>query len=131
MPFTTLTVNKMLDAAHPKTTMTAPTNVWIGLSTTTPTVAGTNVTEPVGNSYARVSTSTATWGTAAAGSITNAAVIQFPTATAAGWGTVISAPVFDAVTAGNLLWFAAITSQAVAAGVAPSIGVGSATSTLT
>ena len=105
--------------------------VHIGLSTTTPSGTDTNVTEPVGNGYARVATSAATWAAAASGAITNAAAITFATATGAGWGTVTHVVAYDATTAGNLMWFGSITSQAVPAGVTVSIPVGEADSSLT
>lgn len=130
MPFTTLTNNNFLNAAHGKATYTAPTNLFVGLSTTLPTVAGTNVTEPVGSGYARVQVPAASFGTAASSSITNTAAVNFATATGSGWGTIGWVPVYDALTAGNLLFWAAITSQAVPGGVAPSFAVGTMTSTL-
>jgi hypothetical protein len=129
MPFSLYARNKMLDHAHGKASWTMPT-AHIGLSTTTPNGTDGNVTEPSGNGYARVATSGATWGTAASGAITNAAAITFPTATGAGWGTVTHVVAYDASSAGNLLWWDDIASQAVAAGVTPSIPIGDADSSL-
>jgi len=130
MPFATSTINKFLDAAHGKATYTAPTNVFVGLSTTTPTAAGANVTEPVGNGYARVSVPAASFGVASAGSITNSALIQFATASGTGWGSITHVVVYDALTVGTMLWFDDITAQTVGSGVAPKIEIGQATSSL-
>lgn len=129
MPFTTSTLNKLLDATHGKASYTAPATVYVGLSTTTPTAAGGNVTEPSGGAYARVAMPAASWGSASNGTITNTAAINFPTATAA-WGTVVSVVVFDAASGGNLLWFASQPSQVVPSGATYSFAVGQATSQL-
>lgn len=126
MPFSLYSRNKVLELVHGKTAFTLPT-AHIGLSTTTPSGTDTNVTEPVGNSYARVATTGATWTAASAGAIDSAAAITFPTATGAGWGTVTHVVAYDAPTGGNLLWWDDLTSsQAIAAGVTFSIPIGSA-----
>ena len=125
MPYSLSTRNRVNDLVHGKTAFTLP-QAFIGLSTTTPSGTDTNVTEPVGNSYARVTTTGATWTASTAGAIDSAAVITFPTATAAGWGTVSHVVAYDALTGGTLLWWAAITAQAVAAGVTVTIPAGSA-----
>ena len=130
MPLSQYSANKLLDHVHGKAAFTMPT-AYVGFSTTTPSGTDTNVTEPSGNGYARVTTSAATWGSAASKAITNAAAITFPTASGAGWGTVTHVVVYDAATVGNLLWWGSITSQAVAAGVTPSIPIGDADSSLT
>lgn len=129
MPYSLYARNKMNDHAHGKAAWTMPT-AYIGLSTTTPSGTDTNVTEPVGNGYARVTTSAATWGSSASGAITNAAAITFPAATGAGWGTVTHVVAYDATSGGNLLWFVSITSQSVPAGVAVTIPIGDADSSL-
>lgn len=112
MPFSTYLANKLLDVSTGKAAYTPPT-VYVGLSTTTPTAAGTNVTEPSGGSYARVATSGATWGTAASGSTTNSgAAITFPAATA-DWTAGANQTHFvfyDAASAGNFLGFGALTT---------------------
>lgn len=64
---------------------TPPATLYIGLSSTTPTEAGGNLTEPSTGSYARVATSASDWS-AASGTApavkTNTATFTFPTATA-------------------------------------------------
>lgn len=87
---------------------TPPTTMHIGLSSTTPTEAGGNFTEPSGGAYARVSTVAADWaaatGTAPATKATSTTK-TFPTATA-DWvagADLTHFGLFDASTAGNLL----------------------------
>lgn len=130
MPYSLYARNKINELVHGKTAFTTPT-AYIGLSTTTPSGTDTNVTEPVANGYARVTTSGATWAASASGAIDSAAVITFPTATSAGWGTVTHVVAYDALTGGNLLWWAALgASQSVPAGVTVTIPAGSADASL-
>lgn len=85
-------------------TPTKPTNLYIGLHTST----CTSVTEVSGGSYARVAVSAAdaSWAapsTAGGGRQTsNVSTITYPSPTA-NWGTVQSYGVYDASTAGNML----------------------------
>jgi hypothetical protein len=89
--------------------------LWIALSTTTPTEAGGNFTEPSTGSYARVSTVAADWG-AASGTApavkSNTATKTFPTATG-DWSSGVNMThfgLYDASTAGNLKWWGALTT---------------------
>ena len=115
-----------------KTAYTEPT-VYLGLSSTTPTVSGTNITEPSGGSYARVATSGATWNSAASGSTTNASTITWPTATA-DWlsqAPLTDVVLYDAATSGNFLGFGVMSvSKAILNGDVASIPAGSLTVTL-
>lgn len=125
MPFSLNARNKILDHAHGKASWTMPT-LYIGLSTTTPNGTDGNVTEPVGNNYARVATSAATWGSAASGAITNAQAITFNQASGS-WGTVTHLVAYDASSGGNLvLWDDLTTSKTIDSGDTPSIAVGEA-----
>lgn len=87
--------------------------VWVGLSSTTPTEAGGNVTEPTTGAYARVSTTAATWGAAtgtAPATKSNTSTITFPTATA-DWVAGVNLTHFtmhDAATVGNVIAFGAL-----------------------
>ena len=104
--------NKLVDHVTKKATYTAPTNLFVGLYTVTPSDAGGG-TEVSGGAYARVSTATADWNTASGGTLTSANDIVFPQATAS-WGTVVAFGIFDASTAGNLLiWGPLLTSKVV------------------
>ena len=99
---------------------TGPTAVFVGLLTAAPSDTGGG-TEVTGGSYARVSVTSAlaNWaGTQSAGSTTastgtggttsNNAAVTFPSPTG-NWGVVTHFGVYDAVTTGNLLFWAALT----------------------
>jgi 2-keto-4-pentenoate hydratase len=133
MPATTYLANKLLDHQLGKTAFTMPT-VYVALSSTTPTTAGTNITEPSGGSYARVATSAATWNTAASGSTSNAAAITVPAATA-DWlagANLTYGVLYDASSAGNVLAYGALTvSKNCLNGDTISIAIGGLTVTLT
>jgi hypothetical protein len=109
---------------------TPPATMHIGLSSTTPTEAGGNFTEPSGGAYARVSTVAADWS-AASGTApavkTTTAVKTFPTATA-DWVAAANLTHFglwDAATAGNLLaWGALTTAKPVLNGDTASFAAG-------
>lgn len=90
-----------------KTAMpTLPTG-YLALFTAAGIDAGTGFTEVTGGSYARVTTSGASWNAAsgsAPSTTSNSATLSFPAATAS-WGTVIAFGIYDAATNGNLLWW--------------------------
>lgn len=94
--------NKMLDHSFGKTAWTMPT-AFVALYTVTPSDSGGG-TEVTGGSYVRFTTSGSTWNSAAAGSISNALDIVFPTATG-NWGTLTGIAILDAVSAGNFIWW--------------------------
>lgn len=87
-----------------------PTEYYIGLSTSTPSVDGTGVTEPnVSAGYARVLLTNLSAPTS--GVVTNNAAISFDESTA-GWGTMTHFVIFDSaeVGTGNLLMFGALST---------------------
>lgn len=93
-----------------------PTNYYIGLSSTAPTAAGGNVTEPSlsGSGYARVALTSLT--APDDGVINNSSAINFPESTA-DWFPA-SAPatyyvIYDAQTGGNLLMYNQLTTSRV------------------
>lgn len=67
--------NKIMDDMYGS----ASNEFWIGLSSSAPTEAGGNVTEPAGNGYARVQISAFT--AASNGAVKNSADIVFPIST--------------------------------------------------
>lgn len=100
---------------------TPPTTVYVGLLTTNPTAdAGTGAVEVTGGAYARQAVActatgwrstqgdTAATSTGTGGTTANNALISFPAPTA-NWGVVTGVAVYDALTAGNMLWWAAQT----------------------
>lgn len=92
---------------------TKPTTLAVGLFTAAPNDAGGG-TEVTGGSYARVAVNPldANWTAASStdGVTTNAAAITFPAPTA-NWGTVTHFGIFDATSAGNLLFHGALSAS--------------------
>lgn len=80
-----------------------PATVYLALYTAAPSDAGGG-TEVSGGGYARQAI---TFGAPASGQVQNSAAITFPQATA-DWGTITHVGIFDAGTAGNLLWWGAL-----------------------
>lgn len=80
---------RSLDSLFGSSGNTPPTIYYIGLSTTTITDAGGNITEPSGNGYLRfgATNNKTTFTNAVAGSLSNAIVCAFPQASGS-WGTV-------------------------------------------
>jgi hypothetical protein len=112
--------NKLIDQLFRGQTAPTTTTLYVGLLTAAPSDSGGG-TEVSGGSYARVSvaSSLANWaGTQAAastvassgtgGQTSNNAAITFPTP-AATWGTVTHFGIYDAASAGNLLFWGALT----------------------
>lgn len=101
--------NELLDHVFGAATFTAGATLYFGLSTTTITDAGGNITEPSGNGYARVAvTNNATnFPAASGGAKSNGTAITFPTATGS-WGTVTDMFVSDASSGGNIYCFGAL-----------------------
>lgn len=89
-----------------KTTPAIPATYYIGLSSTTPAIDGTNVTEPSGGGYARVAFN-ASMSEPTNGVITNETTVTFPKSTA-DWGVMTHFVVYDAATGGNLLLYNAM-----------------------
>lgn len=82
--FTDTVEQALLDHFLTDPTYTPPSTLYIGLSSTTPTDAGGNITEPSTGSYARVSTTASDWGAAtgtAPATKSNTSTKTFPTAT--------------------------------------------------
>jgi hypothetical protein len=116
--------NKILDHVLRNVAYTQPATVYVGLYTAAPTDAGGG-TEVAGNAYARKA---AAFGAAAGGVASNTGVITFDTPTPSGWGTVSHIGIFDAVSAGNLLYWAPLAvARTVLAGEPPFFAIGSIT----
>lgn len=118
--------DKMLNWLKGTAFGTAPTTVYVALFTTNPTADdGTGAVEVSGGSYARASITTSTGWSSISGSgtsphqISNASTITFATPTA-NWGAVIGIGIYDASSAGNLLYWTSITSQTINTGVVAS-----------
>jgi hypothetical protein len=113
---TTLQERRILDAAFGGTALTLQSTVYFGLFLSMPDDSGATGNEVSGNGYARVPLANNTTNfpnaTTAASFITskwNGVAITFAADVTADWGQVIGLGVFDAITAGNMLWVADIT----------------------
>lgn len=114
--------NKLIDHLFRGQSFAAPANLYVGLLTAAPSDTGGG-TEVTGGSYARVTVanSLANWaGTQAAastvassgnsGTTSNNGAITFPAPTA-NWGVASHFGIYDASTAGNLLFYGALTAS--------------------
>jgi hypothetical protein len=93
-----------------KTSPATPKTYYIGLSTTAPTVSGTNVNEPSSDAgYARVKLTDL--GEPTDGIVTNQQAINFNESTAS-WGTITHFVIYDeaAVDSGNLLMYGTLST---------------------
>ena len=112
--------NKLVDQIFRGQAFTFPSTLYVGLLTATPSDTGGG-TEVSGNAYARVAitNSLANWAgtqgvatTVASsgntGTTSNNVAVTFPTPTAT-WGTVTAFGIYDAASAGNLLFYGTLT----------------------
>lgn len=106
--FTDYTENLLLNYLLTTSTVTRPTAWYVGLFTAAPSDTGGG-TEVSGNGYARKVTGTMTI-TGTATTATNAAAIEFAAASGGNWGTLTHAAIFDALTTGNMLAWAPLTT---------------------
>jgi hypothetical protein len=112
---------------------TPAATVYVALFTTAPTDAYTSGSptgvEVSGNAYAREAIAFgAPSGTPRV--TANSGVITYPTATPSGWGTVVAFGIFDALTTGNLLYWALLTAnKTIGAGDIFQFAVGAVTIT--
>ena len=103
MSFSNNAENLLLNWVLTNGAVTRPTAWYVALFTTDPTDADTG-TEVSGGSYARTAVTFSVTGNAA----TNTGGVEFPAATA-NWGTVSHIGVYDASTAGNLIFHSPLT----------------------
>jgi hypothetical protein len=119
--FTDYLEDKILKHVFTNTAYTSPTTVYVGLFTVAPTDTGGG-TEISGSGYARKSAAFTVSGTGTLA--TNSAAIEFDTATGS-WGTIVAIAVFDALTTGNMLaWADLTTSKTIVSGDVLRIPIG-------
>ena len=107
MSFSNYLENKLLLHTFGATAYTAPTTLYLAIHTTNPAEDNSG-TEVSGSAYARQTVAfTVTTSTAS-----NTAAVEFPTATGS-WGTLTHVGVYDALTGGNLLAYAALTTSKI------------------
>jgi len=87
----------------------APANMYVALYTSAPTDSGGGV-ECTGGAYEREAVARQTGWTSAGNATENASDITFTEATAS-WGTVVAFGLFDALSAGNLLYWGDLTTS--------------------
>jgi len=83
----------------------SPAGVYVALFTVAPSDPGGG-TEVTGNGYTRQSI---TFATPSGGQVSNSSDVLFPTATA-DWNTIVAYAIFDAPSAGNMLYYASLNS---------------------
>jgi uncharacterized membrane protein len=137
MSFSNYAAQALLNSLFGKTSnfgalASAPT-IYVGLSATTPNENGSNVTEPNGDSYARVSTAAGDWVAATDADpsvVENANVITFPAASG-DWVYGVNLThfvLYDAATGGNFLGAGALdVAKAVTNGNTASFAAGDLT----
>ena len=112
MPFSTSRDNEILDHTFGKATWAAQAEArFVGLSSTTPTKAGGNVTEEGAGGYARINLLAADMAVAASSTTSNTAEQAFAQATA-DWlsaANLTDMVMFTLVTAGTFIMFKALT----------------------
>lgn len=85
---------------HSKTDPSLPSTMYIGLSSSAPSLDGSGVTEPTGGNYTRVLFTDLS--EPSDGTITNSQDVEFPESTA-DWGTMTHYVIYDSKTGGTLL----------------------------
>lgn len=110
MPLATYLVNKLCNHVYRNTAYTQAATVYAALFTDVGSLsellAGTLTHEVAGGAYARIAI---TFGAPTAG-VTQAGTVTFVTASA-GWGNVRYVATLDAITAGNVLSYAQLSSD--------------------
>ena len=101
--------NKVLDHFLGTASTSAPATVYLALFTSDPTDAGSGTeVSTSGTAYSRQSIA---FSSASSGSTSNSADVEFSQATGSGFGTVTHFGIFDASTAGNLLFHGSLTAS--------------------
>jgi len=119
--FTNYLENKLLDLTL-KQVAYLPAGCYVALYGSSPTETGAGGAECSGGSYARQSV---TFSAAAEGQTSNSGVITFPAATAPSWGALTHFALFDAVSAGNMLYYSTLTTpKTISAGDVVRFNVG-------
>jgi hypothetical protein len=108
--FNDYTENLVLTWLFTTSSATRPTAWYVGLFTAAPSDTGGG-TEVTGNGYARKATGTMSVSGTAPTTATNDSAIEFDAASGGNWGPIGWAAVFDASTGGNMLAWAALTTD--------------------
>ena len=106
MSFSNYLETEILDHVFAGAAYTAPTTKYLALFTAVADGEAGSVTEVTGGGYARQTVAFTTSGN----TTSNNAAVEFPTATA-NYGTVTHVGVYDASSSGNLMAYAALSSN--------------------
>jgi len=106
MSFSNFLETEILDHVFAGAAYTAPTTKYLALFTALADGEAGTVTEVTGGGYARQSVAFTTSGN----TTSNNAAVEYPTATA-NYGTVTHVGVYDASSSGNLMAYAALSSN--------------------
>jgi threonine dehydrogenase-like Zn-dependent dehydrogenase len=106
MSFSNFLETEILDHVFAGAAYTAPTTKYLALFTALADGEAGSVTEVTGGGYARQSVAFTTSGN----TTSNNAAVEYPTATA-NYGTVTHVGVYDASSSGNLMAYAALSSN--------------------
>ena len=106
MSFSNFLETEILDHVFAGAAYTAPTTKYLALFTAVADGEAGSVTEVSGGGYARQTVAFTTSGN----TTSNNAAVEYPTATA-NYGTVTHVAVFDASTSGNMMAYAALSSN--------------------
>ena len=129
----TATDSSILQFVLGKAAYTAPAGCYAALFSATPTADNGTFTELTGNAYARATidaaNAAAAWSATTTDATgvwkTNAAAINFPTATPSGWTAATGYGIYDASTTGTLLYWGTFGSAStVGAGASASFAIG-------
>jgi len=114
MSVTRYASNQILDYNFGKVAYTAPASFFVGLSTTTISSSGSNATEPVAASYARVEVvnSKTNFRYSSNGCLVNAVDITFPESSGS-WGTIVDLAFWDATTSGSIWYYTTLPSSKI------------------
>lgn len=122
---------KLLEETLGAVAYSSPANTYLALATTLPddTTTGTTIVETDYASYARTLIGTANnqtdaWNAATGtttATVTNKNAITCPTATGASTNPIVGVAVIDASSNGNILYWASVTSTAIANGDTPKV----------
>lgn len=97
--------NAVLNAVLRNIAYSSPTTVYVGLHTLQTNPEAGTVTEVVGGNYSRQAV---TFAAPSGGTCANSADVVYAIATAP-WGTVVGGGIYDAASAGNLLYYGILT----------------------
>ena len=108
MSFSNFLETEILDHVFAGSAYTAPSTKYLALFTAVADGEAGSVTEVSGGGYARQTVAFTTSGN----TTSNNAAVEYPTATA-NYGTVTHVAVFDASTSGNMMAYAALSSNKI------------------